>query len=82
MFGTDTWFVPAAVRTGDTGRTGDDTEGSGKLSWNLPVLYFEAGKKDHAAAEKGDQPAYLTLHSGRIHDTIEITERNCSPGCG
>ena len=71
----------AAGRTGDTGRTGDDTEGSGKLSWNLPVLYFEAGKKDHAAAEKGDQPAYLTLHSGRIHDTIEITERNCSPGC-
>ena len=48
---------------------------------NLPVLYFEAGKKDHAAAEKGDQPAYLTLHSGRIHDTIEITERNCSSGC-
>ena len=48
----------------------------------ISSLYFEAGKKDHAAAEKGDQPAYLTLHSGRIHDTIEITERNCSPGCG
>ena len=60
----------AAVRTGNTGRTGDDTEGSGKLSWNLPVLYFPTGEKDHAAAEKGDQPAYLTLHSGRIHDTI------------
>ena len=71
----------AEVRTGDPGRTGDDTEGSGKLSWNLPVLYFETGKKDHEAAEKGDQPAYLTLHSGRIHDTIKITERTHSPDC-
>ncbi len=25
---------------GTPGRTGDDTEGSGKLSWNLPVRQF------------------------------------------
>ena len=36
----------------------------------MTILYFKTGEKDHAAAEKGDQPAYLTLHSGGIHDTI------------
>ena len=59
-----------SVRTGDSGRTGDDPEGSGQSVGNLTILYFPTGEKDHAAAEKGDQPAYLTLHSGRIHDTI------------
>ena len=53
-----------------SGRTGDDPEGSGQSVGNLTILYFPTGEKDHAAAEKGDQPAYLTLHSGRIHDTI------------
>ena len=48
----------------------DDPEGSGQSVGNLTILYFPTGEKDHAAAEKGDQPAYLTLHSGRIHDTI------------
>lgn len=63
-------IIRLRFRTGDSGRTGDDPEGSGQSVGNLTILYFPTGEKDHAAAEKGDQPAYLTLHSGRIHDTI------------
>ena len=44
----------SAVRSESAGWQGKDTEGGGGSAGYFPILYFQAGKTDHAAAEKRD----------------------------
>ena len=36
-------------------------ERSGGYSWHIPVLYFEAGKEDHAETEKRNVEVFLMI---------------------